>query len=429
MRGPAANDIAAAVAALSPAQEAGTVSALPRLEAAVIEEAARLLGPGPVAWAVEWAARALESVVVQEAERTDLPVRAIHRTTEALLLEILARLGGHDFRPDAAADYRQVAASAAEQAVPFDTVVHSMRDCQRMWLEQLLSRMRLRLPPEALAEVPLTVAEVMDGAITLIVRDYLAEQERLAQGRAAWQRATVQAVLDRRPLHTGLAEQDLGLTLAHHHIGVVLWRPGGATGARLSRVAAQLADRLPGATLLTVAADAEHLWAWLSRVHRPSDREWQALTCVRPVLQGTRVAVGPAACGTDGFRRTHLQALDAAHAAETACAPSDVTDWHTVSLAAVAGPDPERVGWFVQETLGPLAHDDPAAAEHRATLLSYLQSGQSLVRTAQEQHVHRNTIVYRMRRIEELLPLALVDHRLQIHVALHLAAHYGTPAP
>ncbi|MEU8683517.1 helix-turn-helix domain-containing protein [Streptomyces sp. NPDC048611] len=106
-----------------------------------------------------------------------------------------------------------------------------------------------------------------------------------------------------------------------------------------------------------------------------------------------------------------------------------MTDWHTVSLAAVAFPDPERVRWFVQETLGPLAHDGPAAAEHRATLLSYLQSGQSLVRSAKEQHVHRNTIVYRLRRIEELLPVPLADHRLQIHVALHLAAHFGTRTP
>ncbi|MFG2092251.1 hypothetical protein [Streptomyces sp. NPDC048612] len=110
------------------------------------------------------------TVVLQEAERTDLPVRAIHRSADALLLEILARLGGHGFRPDASDSLRQIAASAAEQALPFDTVVHSVRDSHRMWLEQLLSRMRLQLLPEqALAEVPLVVTEVIDDAITQIV--------------------------------------------------------------------------------------------------------------------------------------------------------------------------------------------------------------------------------------------------------------------
>ncbi|MEU3930618.1 hypothetical protein AB0E85_00940 [Streptomyces sp. NPDC029044] len=71
-----------------------------------------------MAWAVEWGARALDTVVLKESERTDLPVQAIHRSCEALLLEILTRLSGHDFQPDVTDTYLQIAASAAEQAVP-----------------------------------------------------------------------------------------------------------------------------------------------------------------------------------------------------------------------------------------------------------------------------------------------------------------------
>lgn len=428
MRNSAATDIAAAIAALRPGLRPATASAPAALGTGVIEDATHVLGAGPVAWAVEWGARALETVVLKESERTDLPVQAIHRTCEALLLEILARLGGNDFHPDLTYTYRQIAASAAEQAVPFDIVVRSMRDCQQLWLEQLLARMRPALPAEALAAVPLTVAEIMDGAITLVVGDYLAERERLAEGRAAWQRATVQAILDRRPIDTGRTERDLGLTLGHHHTAIVLWRPGGATGPRLGRVAAQFADRLPGATLLTITADGERLWAWLSRARRLGGREREALTSVRPALAGTRAVIGPSAPGIDGFRRTHLQALDAARVVESTPAPDDVTDWHTVSLSAVISADLERVRWYVEETLGPLAQDDAAAAEHRATLLSYLETGQSLVRSAAEQHVHRNTIVYRMHRIEELLPAPLTERRLEIHLALRLAVQYGARA-
>ncbi|MFG2092250.1 hypothetical protein [Streptomyces sp. NPDC048612] len=51
-------------------------------------------------------------------------------------------------------------------------------------------------------------------------------------------------------------------------------------------MAAQLADRLPGATLLTVAADGDHLWVWLSRVRHPSDRERQARLPYAPSLRG-----------------------------------------------------------------------------------------------------------------------------------------------
>jgi transposase-like protein len=55
----------------------------------------------------------------------------------------------------------------------------------------------------------------------------------------------------------------------------------------------------------------------------------------------------------------------------------------------------------------------------------FRRTGHSLIRTAEEQHVHRNTIVYRMRRIEELLPAPLSEQRLQIHLALRLAVQYG----
>ncbi|MFH8663178.1 hypothetical protein [Streptomyces afghaniensis] len=97
------------------------------------------------------------------------------------------------------------------------------------------------------------------------------------------------------------AERDLGLTLGHHHTGIVLWRPDGATGPWLNRVAAQFADRLPGATLLTVTAEGDRLWAWLSRALRPGDREREALPSVRHALAGTRAVIGPSAPGTDGF--------------------------------------------------------------------------------------------------------------------------------
>jgi DNA-binding PucR family transcriptional regulator len=79
----------------------------------------------------------------------------------------------------------------------------------------------------------------------------------------------------------------------------------------------------------------------------------------------------------------------------------------------------------VQATLGPLASSDPAAAEQRATLLRYLQTGGSVGRTAADRRVHRNTIVYRLRRIEESLPLALADHRAEVQAALLLAERFG----
>ncbi|MFF5148006.1 helix-turn-helix domain-containing protein [Streptomyces sp. NPDC013157] len=51
-----------------------------------------------------------------------------------------------------------------------------------------------------------------------------------------------------------------------------------------------------------------------------------------------------------------------------------------------------------------------------------METGRSPVRCAEEQHVHRNTIVYRMRRIEELPPPPITEMHLEIHTARHLAS-------
>jgi hypothetical protein len=222
---------------------------------------------------------------------------------------------------------------------------------------------------------------------------------------------------------------EVGVRLAHHHIGAVLWRPGGATSAQLARIARQLADALVGSTLLTLTASDGQLWGWLTRPRPPSVGEMGALAGLVPRAMDVRVALGAPGSGTEGFRRSHLQALDAARVAECDARAPAVVIWSSVSLVSMLAADVERASWFVEATLGPLAWSDPAAAEQRATLLQYLQSRGSVGRTAADRRVHRNTIVYRLRRIEESLPLALADHRAELHAALLLAERCGEHVP
>jgi carbohydrate diacid regulator len=47
-------------------------------------------------------------------------------------------------------------------------------------------------------------------------------------------------------------------------------------------------------------------------------------------------------------------------------------------------------------------HAQPDWPVIRATVIAWYESGFSLVRTAEALHVHRNTIVYRMTKIEQL---------------------------
>ena len=383
-----------------------------------------VLGSDTVAWASRVSRQTVTEVLAREPADIDLPYEAIHRLSESLLLQVLSRLAGQEIAVDAPSSYGEIAASAAEQGVPFDQVIRSMRSAQALWLEHLIGR---SLPDSESdhRRVAMVVSAVMDEAITLIVAAYVAARDRLAEGEAASRRATIEAVLQQADVDPDVVHREVGVRLGHHHIGAVVWRPGGATSAQLARIARQLADALVGSTLLTLTASDGPLWAWLTRPRPPSVRDMDALAGLVPRVKDVRVALGAPGSGAEGFRRSHLQALDAARVAERDARARAVVTWSSVSLVSMLAADLERASWFVEATLGPLASSDPAAAEQRATLLRYLQTGGSVGRTAADRCVHRNTIVYRLRRIEESLPLALADHRAEVQAALLLAERCG----
>jgi purine catabolism regulator len=74
---------------------------------------------------------------------------------------------------------------------------------------------------------------------------------------------------------------------------------------------------------------------------------------------------------------------------------------------------------FCDETLGPLVDGDPGG-DLLKTLEAYLATGGSPTEAAARLHTHRNTVLYRLSRIEQVLGADLRDpeQRLQLHVAL-----------
>ena len=75
---------------------------------------------------------------------------------------------------------------------------------------------------------------------------------------------------------------------------------------------------------------------------------------------------------------------------------------------------------FLQSVLQLVSHDGRRNTELVKTLEGYLDHGGSLVETAVVLHIHRNTLVHRLKRIEELIDLDLHDplQKLNMHVAL-----------
>jgi purine catabolism regulator len=135
---------------------------------------------------------------------------------------------------------------------------------------------------------------------------------------------------------------------------------------------------------------------------------------------------------------THAAALrEATRAAEIAASlPSGAPTLHFARLGALrlifhlAG-HPELEA-FERDVLGPVeAYDRSRRAEFVQTLDAFLRAGGNHMRAARHLHVHRNTLIYRLERIQELLGGADLEDpevRLNLQLALKIRSALGEVA-
>jgi DNA-binding PucR family transcriptional regulator len=79
----------------------------------------------------------------------------------------------------------------------------------------------------------------------------------------------------------------------------------------------------------------------------------------------------------------------------------------------------EQLEDFIKETLGPLlAYDQDHGTDLVQTLDAYLRRNGSLNHLAEELMIHRSTLIYRLRRIRELLEVDIDDSGLRLELSL-----------
>src|SRR5690606_27755817 len=163
---------------------------------------------------------------------------------------------------------------------------------------------------------------------------------------------------------------------------------------------------------LTVMASAATLWAW-TQGDQPIDLP--ALRLALKPLAGIRMAIGPAARGVEGFRRAHLDAISTQRVLGRLQAGDQVVSFDMVRLVSLMTRDAEAARHFITHTLGELASAEPVL---RRTLLTFLAAGCNATQAATLLHTHRNTLLRRLARAEELLPRPLEHHRVHVAAAL-----------
>jgi DNA-binding PucR family transcriptional regulator len=181
---------------------------------------------------------------------------------------------------------------------------------------------------------------------------------------------------------------------------------------------------------LFIGADRVTGWAWIPV---PDDAAPHAITRLREFADARTdapwIAAGAPLPGIDGFRRSHEQA-QAARAVIMAsgsrrAAVTAVSDPGLV-VAAHFCSDLEQTRAWVRDVLGPLASATDSDERMRETLREFLHKGSSFKATADELHLHVNSVKYRVQRALERRGRPITDDRLDVEVALLLCHRFDT---
>ncbi len=273
----------------------------------------------------------------------------------------------------------------------------------------------------AMRETAAFVFHYIDLISARVSAEHVAERER-RQRRAAIVRADfVRAVLADEDVDAGAAERALGHRLAGPQLAFLLWAAGDP-GA-LERAAVAVAHALGAPRPLLQPDGPSALGGWVApppgRDPVPPD---VLVAVVRDVDADVHLALGTHRDGVAGFRESRHDAERARRIAELAAtrAPS-VTRYADIALIDLLSRDVEAARAFVAVELGALAARDPGAERARAALIAVVAPHGGLAAAARTLGLHRNTVLQRVRRAEELRGRPATERAAELHTALLLA--------
>jgi DNA-binding PucR family transcriptional regulator len=274
---------------------------------------------------------------------------------------------------------------------------------------------------EALDTAAGSLTRYIDDTVLALTELLESERAGLTRGTHAQKLETVSLLLEGAPMATERASERLGYRFDRRHTAAVLWMDPREPDRRALQGAAEaLGTATDARQMLTVIASSSSMWTWLANA-APVDVD--ALAAATSQVEGVRIAIGPEGAGVEGFRRSHQDAVETQRLVQRLPAVR-LARFADVQLVALATHDDARAREFVSRTLGRLAAADP---ELRATLRTYIREQFNATRAAQALFAHRNTVINRIQRAEELLPLSLGANSLEIGVALEIAHWLGPP--
>ena len=142
-------------------------------------------------------------------------------------------------------------------------------------------------------------------------------------------------------------------------------------------------------------------------------------------MPAARVALGATAPGLDGFRRSHLDALTVQRMLARLASPRQLATYDEVELVTLLTADPESSEAFVRRTLGAL---ETAGTEITEAVRVFIAAQCNASHACARLYTHRNTLLRRLARADQLLPRPLSENVLHVGAALEILRWQGASA-
>ncbi|AGP51942.1 hypothetical protein M271_01525 [Streptomyces rapamycinicus NRRL 5491] len=404
----------------------------------LVAEVVARVGRAAAGWAIE----AGQAMAARRNAHGISDVRYVHfrprRSYEALALSAVVSLSG-DHTPPAAlrSEFSALVREAVPRGVSVDVGLQGVQLFHSDFLGRLFDWCGAHLPPESQAEgmrqMSADLFEGMAALSALMAQEFAVTRDRWLAGTAAARQEMVRDILAGREVDRDRAMSRLSYDLTVHHLALIAWSDTEVAGGadELADAATRLLTTLGCSSVLLVPTGTAKLWAWGGRVSGPPPAPGPDRRSA-PRDQGLpphlRVALGRPGYALAGFRRSHEQALAAELAGRVGRSPGPVYDYERLELPILLNADPVAAAEFVTRVLGPLAADDPAMAELRSTLSAYLDDDRAVSAVAERLHIAKNTVLYRVKKAEQLRGRPVKEGRLAVHAALNFVEVFGPPS-
>lgn len=258
-----------------------------------------------------------------------------------------------------------------------------------------------------------SISNYIDGCLNLTLEKLEEDRQLLTTSKLEQQRELVSKIIEGESTDLEQANTLLGYSLKNSHHCAIIWSEEiDVELSALEKIAEafQQASQQPNG--LKIISNNSVIWVWA-----PADLAINT-KYIESALHKTsniRLSYASAGEGVDGFRRAYLDALSAQRVLGRLKSHVQLVSYERVRLMAFLAKDAQSIQHYSEHVLGELAQ---APATVRSALHAFLECGCNATEAAKQLHTHRNTLLRRLTKAEEMLPRPLSENRIQVAVAL-----------